>query len=71
MISAQVRSHEEQQLVQDMSCQQIQAIKVAATSHPLQPVGHSQLLQKKDHESQQDEDPAARSCPRPASCWPK
>ena len=36
-------------------------------SHPLQPLGHPQLLQKKDHESQKDEDPAGQSCPQPAS----
>ena len=41
-------SYEEQPLAHDVSRQQMQAIKVAAVLHPLQPLGHPQLLQK-DH----------------------
>ena len=35
-------------MAHDVSRQQMQAIKVAAVLHPLQPLGHPQLLQK-DH----------------------
>ena len=60
-------SYEEQPLAHDVSRQQMQAIKVAAVLHPLQPLGHPQLLQK-DHKSQQDEGSAVHSCPWSACC---
>ena len=60
-------SYEEQPLVHDVSRQQVEAITVAAILHPLQPLGHPQLLPK-DNESQQDEGSAVRSCPWSACC---
>ena len=46
-----------------VSRQHMQAIKVAAILHPLQPLGHLQLLWNKGLESQQDGGFAVQSCP--------
>ena len=59
----QLWSYEEQPLVRDVSRQQMQTIKEAAILHPLQPLGHPQLLENKGLESQQDEGSAVQSCP--------
>ena len=59
----QLWSYEEQPLVCDVSRQQMQTIKEAAILHPLQPLGHPQLLENKGLESQQDEGSAVQSCP--------